>query len=427
MNYKNISFNNANIHLIKTDRFKTFVVNVVFKFPVMAEELPKYNFLSWLLNESSLKYPSKRKMSIELEDLYQASYSVSSIRTGNNLIFNFSIESINPKYLDDKNHLNDIIDFLFEVILHPNVKKGAFDKKNFDIVKNYMKIDIESIKENPNRTAFENALKKMDEDSISSASSMGTLESLEKITPTELYDLYFNMLYHSYIDIFIIGDLEEKDIFNENNLMNKIFDLVNSDKREECIKPVSNFVNNKEVKKANYYEEDSNYLQSQLVMLYNTSKLTKKEQDVTLLLFNYIFGSGGLNSKIYSSVREKNGYCYQINSSYYKFDNILRVSSSLKKENAKHAIELVNIALKEMQEGKFTEDDLNDAKQNMILALNYNKNNINSLLVTIENQVLNDGISIEEKIDTIATVTTEDIIKVAKKIKENTNYLLSEE
>ncbi len=427
MNYNNISFNNANIHFIKTDRFKTFIISVIFKFPVKAEDIPKYNFISWLVNDSSLKYSTKRKMAIKLEDLYQASYMADIVRTGNNLNFSFSIESINPKYLDDKNHINDIIDFLLEVILHPNAKKGNFDKKNFDIVKNNLKIDIESIKENPNRTAFENALKKMDDKSISSASSIGTIESLEKITPSELYDLYINMLHHSYVDIFIIGNLEEKDVFNDNDVMNKIFTLVNDDKRKDCIKPISNFVNNKEVKKASYYEDKANYLQSQLVMLYNTVNLTKKEKDVTLLLFNYIFGSGGLNSKLYSSVREKNGYCYQINSSYYKYDNLLRVSSSLKKENAKHTIELVNAALKEMQNGQFTEEELNDAKQSMILALNYNKNSINSLLGSIKSQILNDGISIEEKIDAIATITKDDIINVAKKIKENTNYLLSEE
>ena len=291
----------------------------------------------------------------------------------------------------------------------------------------YMKIDIESVKENPTRTAFENALKKMDDQSISSYSSLGTLELLDTITSKELYDLYLNMLHHSIVDIFIIGDLEEKDILNNNDLINKLFNLLNDDKRKDCIQPVRNFVDNKEVDKVKYYEEDSNYLQSQLVMLYNTNKLTKKEQDVTMLLFNYIFGSGGLNSKLYSLVREKNGYCYQINSSYYKFDNILRVSSSLNKKNAKHTIELVNKCLKDMQDGNFTEDDLKDAKQSMILTLNYYKNSINSLLQVFENKLLNDGISIEEKIEIIATINKQDIINVAKKIRENTNYLLNEE
>ena len=53
MDYKKISFNNADLHLIKTDRFKSFVIDVVFKRPVNSEDLPKYNLLSWLLNESS--------------------------------------------------------------------------------------------------------------------------------------------------------------------------------------------------------------------------------------------------------------------------------------------------------------------------------------------------------------------------------------
>ena len=94
MDYKKISFNNADLHLIKTDRFKTFVIEVVFKLPVTKEELPKYNFLSWILNECSYKYPSKRKLSIELENLYKAAFNVSSTRVGHNITFTFSIESI---------------------------------------------------------------------------------------------------------------------------------------------------------------------------------------------------------------------------------------------------------------------------------------------------------------------------------------------
>ena len=427
MDYKKISFNNADLHLIKTDRFKTFVIEVVFKLPVTKEELPKYNFLSWILNECSYKYPSKRKLSIELENLYKAAFNVSSTRVGHNITFTFSIESINPNFLEDKNHFNDIIDFLFEVILHPNFKKSAVDKKIFNIVKNYVKIDIESIKENPNRMALKNALEKMDDTSISSAFSLGTLENLETITPEELYDSYINMLHNSYIDIFVIGNIDYKKALENSDAMSHLFDVINSDNRKNCIDRDENFVINKETNKVKYYEEESKFLQSQLVMLYNTINLTKKEKDVTLYLFNYIFGSGGLKSKLYSSVREEHGYCYQINSTYYKFDNLLRVSSSLKKENANHALELVNKSLKEMQEGLFTENDLNDAKMNMILALNYNKNNINSLLNSIENQILNDGISIEEKVETIATITKEDIINVSKKIKANTNYLLCEE
>ncbi len=426
MNYKKISFNNANVHLIKTERFKSFVIDVIFKRPVKSEDLPKYNLLSWLLNESSLKYPSKRKMAIKLEDLYKAFYNVSSTRIGNNITFSISIESINPKYLDDKNHYQDIVDFLFEVILNPHVNKNSFNEKSFKIVKNYMAIDIDAVKENPNRTAFENALKVMDETSISSASSLGTKELLDKITPEEMYNLYLDLIHHSLIDIFIIGDMNEEQMIN-GDIMNRLFDLVNSSKRQDIVNPISNFVDNKLVKKVQYQEEKSSYLQSQLVMLFNTEKLDKKETDVTLLLFNYIFGAGGLNSKLYSSVREEHGYCYQINSSYYKFDNLLRVSSSLKKENALDTIKLVNNALKEMQEGLFSEADLMDAKQNMILALEYNRNNINTLLSSIENKILNDGISIEEKVDALVSITKEDIIKVAKKIKANTNYLLIEE
>ena len=426
MNYKNIAFNTGSLHIIKTERFKSFIVDVVFKLPVTKEELPKYNFLSWLLNESSKKYPTKRRLFIKLEELYSAYFNVNCGRVGNNVIISASIESIKPDLLEDKKHFNDILNFLKEVILNPNVKKHAFDEKTFNIVKNYISIDIDSIKEDPSRIAHERALKMMDENSISATSHLGTREIIDQITKEELYDLYYNMLNHSYVDIFIIGNLDEKILKNNDNI-SELFDLLNNPKRSIIIKPNNDFVDNKINNKVSIKREKGSCLQSQLVMIFNTIDLTKTEKDIALPLFNYLFGSGGLKSKLYSSIREKHGYCYHIGSSYYKYDNLLCVTSSLKEENTNHTIKLVNASLKEMCEGDFTDEDLQDAKKSMALSLNYQKNNINSLLNTIENQIINNAMSMEERIKCLENITKKDIINVAKKIKSNTNYLLVEE
>ena len=80
-----------------------------------------------------------------------------------------------------------------------------------------------------------------------------------------------------------------------------------------------------------------------------------------------------------------------------------------------------------MKKGDFTDEDINDAKQNLLLSLNVNKNNPNSILANYQFKYFINNYTIEEKIELIEKITKEDIISLAKKIKENTIYILSEE
>ena len=142
---------------------------------------------------------------------------------------------------------------------------------------------------------------------------------------------------------------------------------------------------------------------------------------------NYILGSGGLSSKLYRYVREENSYCYRISSMYFKYDNLLCIGSSLAKENVNHSIKLIDKAVKEMQSGNFTEEDVINAKQNMLMALKVNRNNPSAILSNYEFKYFINNYDLEEKIVKLENITKEDIVSLAKKLKKNTIYILSED
>ena len=160
--------------------------------------------------------------------------------------------------------------------------------------------------------------------------------------------------------------------------------------------------------------------------LYNLIDLDKDEKEITFHVMNYLLGSGGLTSKLYQYLRENNGYCYQVSSLYFKYDNLLCITSSMQRKNVDNAIKLINKAIKEMQEGKFTDDDLNDAKKNLILSLEVNLNNQNAILASYEFNVFLENYLPEKKIEKIKNLTKQDIINVAKKIKDNLVYIMCE-
>ncbi|MBE6148936.1 MAG: insulinase family protein [Firmicutes bacterium] len=419
MEYKSIDCKSYSIHTIKTNRFKTSKIEVIFRAKVDEKTIALNSFLAAMLNESSKKYPTRRKLAIKCEDLYKTYYYCFANKVGDCLNTIFSVNFINPEFISEKDYLENVIEFLFEMINKPNVINEEFDIDTFKIVKNNILLDIESIEENAEKKAINNALVTMDSESVSSLSILGTKEDVEKITPEKLYEAYQNLINNSLIDIFIIGNT------NMDNIVKYIKKYYHN--RKIRTSKIDYYIENKLRKNPLEKEDSSSFLQSQLVCLYNLDNLTKDEKEITFHLLNYILGSGGLSSKLYRYIREENSYCYRISSMYFKYDNLLCIASSLAKENVMHTVKLITKSIKEMQNGEFTEEDIKDAKQNMLLSLNVNKNNPSAVLANFEFKVFLGNYDINEKIELIEKITKADIVSLAKKIKENTIYVLSEE
>ena len=70
MEYIKNDMNAYNLHIIKTDRFKTVTVSVVFRRKINKEEITMRNLLKELLINSSYNYPTERSLIIETEKLY---------------------------------------------------------------------------------------------------------------------------------------------------------------------------------------------------------------------------------------------------------------------------------------------------------------------------------------------------------------------
>ena len=99
---------------------------------------------------------------------------------------------------------------------------------------------------------------------------------------------------------------------------------------------------------------------------------------------------------------------------------------SLGKENIPLAVELINKALKEMQTNKFSDEELDDAKKSIIFGTYVSLDNPSSIIDNYAFHVF-DGINLlEDRNKEIKTVTKEELVSLAKKLKLNTKFVFSE-
>ena len=105
---------------------------------------------------------------------------------------------------------------------------------------------------------------------------------------------------------------------------------------------------------------------------------------------------------------------------YYEFYNIA-------KENIDKAVSLIKKSVSEMVKGKFTEDDVNNAKNNIINNIELNSNSQSGINNNYVSQKFVNDYTFEEKKEHIKKVTKSDIITFAKKLKLNVIYALCED
>ena len=416
MVYKTYKCNSYNIHTIKTDRFKTVHMEIIFRKNIVKEELVNYAFLVDMLMESSKNYPKRKDVITKLEELYKLVVYGTTVKTGNVLSSNFMADFIDPKFIDDDTYLENVIKFIFEMMASPNATNEEFDLKEFNFVKERLKREIKSIDENPFKSSMRKAIEAMDAMSVTAYPLMGSVEELEGITPGSLYKYYKKLFKDNTCDIFIIGNVDSDNIVS---LIQKYFKhrYINTNK-------LVLRVDNKFKKKVTTKEDVSENLQANLVMIYNIGELPEVERHVTMQVFNYIFGSGGLTSKLYKKIREENSLCYNISTLYLKYDELIAIHISLDTTNVKRAVSMVKKCLKEMQTGDFLDSDLEDAKKSISLALDLTSDNNSSLLNNYVFHEFDNLPLIDERKKSLAKLTKEDVVNVSKKLKLNTIYVL---
>ena len=415
MEYRKIDMTAFNLHLIKTDRFKTVNIRVCLRDKIKKEEITLRNMLTSFLTYSTDTYPTKRDMVLKAQDLYGVNVYTKSYRSGRFNMINFCMSMLNEKYTEEGMQ-EESIKFLSEVIFNPNFKKEEEFNQAYKFLYENMESSMRGIKENPTTYSVIRMLEEMDKDMPYSYREFGYPEDLEKLNKEELINYYKKVLNNSLVDAYVIGNINEEEIVE---MFKKYFNFTTfkRPKEQQLIEHDRLSTKIKTVKET----EDSN--QSKLSIGCKIGNLTEFERNYVLTLYNMILG-GNSESKFFQIIREKHSLAYYVYSSLNKLDSLMIIKAGISKDNFDKTVKLIKKLMKEMENGEFSEENINVVKESYISLLKEIEDNENAIIETyLAKDLLNLG-DIEERKEEIMKVTKEDIIKVAKKVKLDTIFLL---
>ena len=415
MKYTKKDLASYNLHLINTDKFKTITMKVVFSSPIKKDEITMRNVLSDLLLQSSKNYESRRELTIKAEELYAADVYNNTQRIGNYILTSFNLQVLNDKYTEEGN-FEEAVNFLSEIIFNPDIKDNAFKEDKLDLVLSNVRVALESIKEDATNYSLLRLMEAYDKESPVSYRMVGYLEDLDKIKTDTLYEYYKNLIEYDYVDIYIVGDFE-------NNTIQEIIKKYFKFRKVKKTRPSYEIKSKKIRRRRLLAKETIDNNQSKLAIACGISKASKYEINYPLVLANIIFG-GGPDSKLFKDVREKNSLCYSIYSYPVKLDNLLVISAGIDKENYQKTLDLTTDLLKDMKKGKFTDKDINIAKEYYNTACEEVEESEYKIINEYLSQEILGVEPLEERVKIMNKVTKKDIIKVAKKIEMDTVFLL---
>ncbi len=418
MEYKQKDIGPYKLHFIKTKKFKTISVRVNFRRKITREDITIRNILSDLMTHSTKQYQTKKELVIKTQDLYAVNLTAGSTRLGNFINTSFTLTCLNDKYTEEDNFKNSL-ELFHEILFNPNIKDDKFNQDSFDIVMENAKTSLQSIKEDSSYYSLIRALENMASDSPISYRMAGYLEDLKDINSKNVYTYYKEMIKKDLIEILVVGDFNIKEM---ESLIKKYFTF-NTFKRDEKVAFLTS--PKRQIRKKIIKEKEDNK-QSKLVIGCRILPIDNFEKNYALTLYNLILG-GGSNAKLFNEVREKSSLVYYINSIPNKLDNTLVIRAGISKENFDKTIKLIEKQLTAMKKGDFDDKDIAKAIEIYKNSLEEIEERPDYIIEAYYLMSLIDLDDIKTRREKISTVKKEDIIKVAKKIKMDTIYLLEGE
>lgn len=403
------------LHIAATDKFKTNYIGFTFHRPLSAKEVTVNSLLSAVMPRGCKSYPDTASLNKRFDELYGADMTSLVRKKAESQLLCFSFEFANERYISDDVHLfNDVSDLAKELIFD----HSPFDTEHVAQEKENLRTLIMSVFNDKRTYAQIRMIEEMCKDEPYGILDIGRIEDIPKITAETLDSHYKNVILHSPLDIFFVGNAQKDEI---TALINSLTGSMTVTEPMPTVKVIKSA---KQIKNVVQHEKIT---QAKLSMGFRTSVSASEGDTYALTVYNAIFG-GGPYSRLFNNVREKMSLCYYVSSRTDRFKGIMSVNAGIECDKFEVARDAILEQEQIVRTGAFSDDELESAKLGLVDALRGISDSQRRLEDFCLGQLMsgsNDGLS--EYIDGIMSVTRERVIEAAKDVQLDTVYLLTKE
>lgn len=403
---------------VKNERFNTTSISFNFYLPLQKETAASYALLPFVLTTCGEKYPDFSVLNYRLERLYGAQLDAVAEKLGDYQLLKLRMSVINDKYtFESESLIKRACDMLLSLIFEPKAENGAFCAD--DLAREKRKA-IEHVKGemSEKRVYAKNRLiEEMYKGSCYGVPKCGTVEDIEAITETSLYEMWQKMLATAYIRVQVIGAAVPQGLFEE---ITRRFENTERYNITDCTKSQPTAA----ADKPRTVTERQAIQQGKLVMGFSSDTVGDDDNTMPLMVMTDIFG-GGPYSRLFDNVREKMSLCYYCSATSSRVKGLITVESGVEEQNAEKAENAILEQLEIMKKGEFTDFEFSSSIKSLRDSLNSYNDSQPLLDLWYALKAVNKNLySPEDIAEKISAVTRDEIIAAANGVKLHTVYKL---
>jgi predicted Zn-dependent peptidase len=394
--------------LIQND-FKTIQFAVYFT-DLDEEDTRVYRFLlPKLLTSHTNQYATKTMMSEKLEDLYGAYFKTKVERVGNLSVVSIILTIVDPKIVEDEHLLDQALSLLNAVLFeHDGFSRDIFDEEKRMIIEQW-----ETLADKKRLYAETKFYEHFFKGDAYGYPMSGTLEDTKKMTLEKMQDYYRRVFLNNTKKFVVNGRVEDKD-------QKKIEDVLIHETQLKL--PFSTTF--RAPRELLIVEEKTDMQQAIIKLGYHFPIFRNDSLYNAAVLLDTILG-GYAESRLFKEIREKEGLCYDVSSSYDYYKGVLTISSGVDLKQKDRALAAIRKLVVDMIAQGITEDELKHAKSYYAHQV---KSSLDSQSVLTKRafirDLLNHHETFEEKLIAIQKVSMEDLKKTLELLTLDTIYIL---
>lgn len=309
-----------------------------------------------------------------------------------------------------EDHLETTFDVLSDMIQNPVFKTTELKRESKVIID-----ELNDIEDSPEELIFD----KFEENLYSGYSLaqpvIGTAKNISSFSSKDLFDFLKENYSSNKLTIAASGSITHEEIIRLTKKYLKNINNISETKRKEKIISKNSGLNiiEKEIQQVH-------------VIIGKSTYGFKDPERLKLLLLSQILGEGS-SSRLFQSLRERNGIAYQVNTFLNSFYDVssFGVYFSTNFKMVDKALNLVMKEFKKLKEKKISEKELSRAKESFKGGLLLSLENTSNRMIRMAQSELYFGrvVPIDEVIKKIDRYTREDILELANKILHEDSFI----
>ena len=401
------------------DRFKQGCLSIQLIRPMCENEAAMNALIPSVLLRGTKKHPDLRSVTMVMDDLYGAAIGPLVRRVGDYQTTGLYCGFMDPRFaLPGDRVLEPVMDFLRELLMESPTSDGGFLPEFVESEKKNLIATIESERNDKQVYAMSRMLRSMCQGDSFGLPRLGEREQVAAIDPVTLYRHYQKILRESFIRIFYVGSADPRQIAE---LVKPIFDF--PDRAPMTLPPQSGL----RCGPGGDITETMEVTQGKLCMGFTTPITNRNDDFAATQLLNVVLG-GGMTSKLFMNIREKQSLCYSISSGYYGAKGILTVSAGIDCDKREQVIREVLHQLELCRSGDITEAELTAARQALLSSLRSTHDSPSAIEGYYSTSALS-GVKLtpQAHMQALNAVTCTQVADAARKLTLHTTYFLRKE